>query len=233
MCPGYVYILMNPAMPSVLKIGKTKRSSEERATEISTPTGVPVPWHVAYEVYVADCDLVEQKIHEALKKYRVTTGKECFVVPLKEALILLMGIASEFQTNQAGGDDVGSAQIPSLLQRARKGDVAAQRCLAEEYDRAKDFAQARKWYIEAGKNGDKDVFDRLGELYYHGLGGPRQFAHAHACFWVACWNRKGKGMVHALKDVCERFPSFSKIEAEGYRQVMMSWAKPEKSTDSA
>ena len=235
MCAGYIYILMNPAMPSVLKIGKTTRRCEQRATEISAGTGVPVPWHVAFEIPVGDCDLAEKKIHVALAKYRVETGKECFVVPLKKAVTLLMDIALEFPFMAADADPHNSFsdRTPNLRQRASNGDSTAQKSLAEEYDRQEDFVHARKWYVEAAKNGSKEVFDRLGEMYFHGLGGPRQFAHAHACFCVSFFHRQGKGGApHPLISVTERHPQFSKIEAEGYRHVMMSWAKPEKDMDS-
>ena len=40
---GYVYILSNPAMPGLLKIGYTERDVQERVKELSN-TGIPSPF---------------------------------------------------------------------------------------------------------------------------------------------------------------------------------------------
>jgi hypothetical protein len=41
---GFVYLLSNPSMPGLLKIGYTERDVTERAAEISAATGVPEPY---------------------------------------------------------------------------------------------------------------------------------------------------------------------------------------------
>ena len=61
---GYVYILTNPALPGLLKIGKTTRTPQLRAAELSKPTGVPRPFEVAYALYVLDCHRVEKRAHQ-------------------------------------------------------------------------------------------------------------------------------------------------------------------------
>ena len=86
MANGFIYILINACMPGLVKIGKTERSSERRALELSATTGVPSPFIVAFEAEVGDCDNAEIKIHTRLQKYRVTGDGEFFRLPLKEAL---------------------------------------------------------------------------------------------------------------------------------------------------
>src|SRR3954466_7359261 len=54
--PGFVYILINPSLPGLVKIGKTTRSSESRAMELSAPTGLPTPFIVAFDEEFDDCD---------------------------------------------------------------------------------------------------------------------------------------------------------------------------------
>ncbi len=50
---GWIYILSNPCMPGLLKIGMTTNSPHVRAKELSSSTGVPV------EVYRRWCLLFQ------------------------------------------------------------------------------------------------------------------------------------------------------------------------------
>ena len=38
---GYIYVLINPSMEDVVKIGKTERDPKNRAAELSSVSGVP------------------------------------------------------------------------------------------------------------------------------------------------------------------------------------------------
>jgi hypothetical protein len=46
MSVGYIYILSNPAMQGLLKIGVTSRDVRERVTQLSAATGVPKPFEI-------------------------------------------------------------------------------------------------------------------------------------------------------------------------------------------
>jgi hypothetical protein len=56
---GLVYILVNPHMPNLIKIGRTGRTAEERAAEISRATGVPAEFEVIYDELVSNAAAVE------------------------------------------------------------------------------------------------------------------------------------------------------------------------------
>lgn len=77
MSKGYVYILSNPMMPGLVKIGKTTREVNARAVELYQ-TGVPAPFKVEHQVHTPDCDTLELKIHQVLSKYRVDPSREFF-----------------------------------------------------------------------------------------------------------------------------------------------------------
>lgn len=79
MSKGYVYILSNPSMPGILKVGKTTRDPENRAQELYQ-TGVPTPFRVVFSVYCPDCHGLEQAVHSDLAKFRVSAGREFFIV---------------------------------------------------------------------------------------------------------------------------------------------------------
>ena len=89
MSAGYVYILINSSFIDLIKIGCTTYKSEERAKQISSSTGVPTPFIVAFEMYVDDCKRFEKEIHEELCVYRVNPNREFFRYPLHKTIELM------------------------------------------------------------------------------------------------------------------------------------------------
>ena len=65
---GTVYVLTNPAMPDLVKIGKTTRDVPFRLSNLYT-TGVPLPFEYAEKVQ--DVDQTEKAFHLGFKKDRV------------------------------------------------------------------------------------------------------------------------------------------------------------------
>src|SRR5688572_6679317 len=53
--PGYLYVLINPSLPGLVKIGKTNRDPEQRAAELSAATGVPTPFVLVYDAFFQNC----------------------------------------------------------------------------------------------------------------------------------------------------------------------------------
>lgn len=96
---GYVYILINPAFAGFVKIGKTTKNPEVRAREVSSGTGVPAPYAVAWDVLVDDCDQVERVIHQQLAPARARKDREFFALPLKRAIAVASSIAAPFECN--------------------------------------------------------------------------------------------------------------------------------------
>ena len=96
---GFVYILLNPSFIDTIKIGKTQRTSEERAKEIyqKAKTGIPTKFIVAYENEVSDCDLVESLVHKKLEKYSHNSDREFFNIPLKQAIKTIEGVIADLE----------------------------------------------------------------------------------------------------------------------------------------
>ncbi len=92
---GYVYILSNECMPGLLKIGLTSRSPEERARELSSPTGVPTEYTVEYEVFSPDTKSLESSMHDRLRSNRVNGKREFFKVELNSTIEMLSTLAYE------------------------------------------------------------------------------------------------------------------------------------------
>lgn len=85
---GIVYVLTNPAMPKMVKIGKTGREVEARLNDLYT-TGVPLPFECAYAARVEDMDKVEKAFHNAFGPYRVNPRREFFEIEPEQAIGLL------------------------------------------------------------------------------------------------------------------------------------------------
>jgi len=72
-----VYILINEAMPGIIKIGWTDNSIEQRMKELDK-TGTPLPFTCYYAKRVEDPRFVESKLHEAFDEFRIRENREFF-----------------------------------------------------------------------------------------------------------------------------------------------------------
>lgn len=108
---GYVYILVNPAFPGFLKIGKTMKEPEIRARELSSGSGVPAPYAVAWDAFVNDCGHVERLIHRELAHARSRNDREFFAVPLKNAISVVSTIVGPFSCEPNGSVVEVSASV--------------------------------------------------------------------------------------------------------------------------
>jgi hypothetical protein len=75
---GYVYVLSNPSIPDLWKIGFTTTTPEQRAKEVSDATGVPTPYRVEAAFKSRDPRRDERKIHEQLADFRTSPSREFF-----------------------------------------------------------------------------------------------------------------------------------------------------------
>jgi len=96
MTTGYIYILFNPAYrANQYKIGKTTKTPQARALELSSATGVPQSFEVLYERRVVDCEKAERLVHQRLMRYRASSDREFFAMPLNAAIAVLNDVATE------------------------------------------------------------------------------------------------------------------------------------------
>ncbi|QYG91763.1 GIY-YIG nuclease family protein [Iamia sp. SCSIO 61187] len=95
MSVGSVYVLYNPSMPGLLKIGRTKRTAERRARELRT-TGVPSQFIVLFDVLVDDVDRVESAMHQRFAAARHDPKREFFRLAPREAISALLEESSAF-----------------------------------------------------------------------------------------------------------------------------------------
>ena len=60
-----VYLLTNPAMPGLVKIGRTSQEDAQKRLDALYSTGVPVPFELVFACRVEDSARVEQALHTA------------------------------------------------------------------------------------------------------------------------------------------------------------------------
>jgi hypothetical protein len=82
----YVYILLNPSFPNLLKIGSTTKAPEDRAKVLSKGTGVPQEFEVIWVYTCFKAEKIEREVHKKLRKYRINNQREFFQIDLQTAI---------------------------------------------------------------------------------------------------------------------------------------------------
>lgn len=88
---GIVYLLTNPVMPGLVKIGMTtQKDIDKRMKELYT-TGVPVPFECQFACRVkkSDCSKIEKALHTAFEPQRVNANREFFRIQVVQAKAIL------------------------------------------------------------------------------------------------------------------------------------------------
>lgn len=95
-----VYVLTNPAMPNLVKIGKTElQDVATRLAQLYT-TGVPFPFDLAYACKVPNAGEVERALHRAFAPNRINPKREYFSIEADQAIAILKLLHVEDATNE-------------------------------------------------------------------------------------------------------------------------------------
>lgn len=105
---GWIYLLTNPSMDGMIKIGKTNRDPSDRVKELSSATGVPTPFVLIYKEHFADCDVAEKHVHTLLEinNFRLSSNREFFVAPIDIGIRAII----DAKHSLGGGDPVAVVQ---------------------------------------------------------------------------------------------------------------------------
>ena len=114
--PEMVYILTNPTIPDLVKIGRTS-NLEERLRSLSSHSGVPVPFECFYACEVEHSQDVEKRLHFGLGDHRINPKREFFRINPERVKMLLEGWAIREVT--PGSDIVDSREEQDSLDRER------------------------------------------------------------------------------------------------------------------
>ena len=81
---GWVYVISNPSMPGIVKVGFTMDAPEDRARELSSSSGVPRENELDYAILVDNPRDLEQSVHSCMRNIR--EGKEWFKCTVEHAV---------------------------------------------------------------------------------------------------------------------------------------------------
>ena len=108
--PKIIYVLKNEAMPGLVKIGLTTDSVESRIYNLSSNSGVALPFECHFAAEVPDTfDLgkLEKTLHQLFAEHRINPKREFFKVePEKVVLALSIGGFKEVTPGKADIDPV-------------------------------------------------------------------------------------------------------------------------------
>lgn len=112
-----VYLLTNPAMPGLVKIGRTSQEDAQTRLDQLYTTGVPVPFELVFACQVEDAARVEQALHTAFGPQRVNQRREFFRIEPEQALAILRLLhvedatrAVEAQPSQISEQELGATR---------------------------------------------------------------------------------------------------------------------------
>jgi len=123
-----VYVLTNPAMPGLVKIGKTLKSEVEGRMKQLYGTGVPVPFDCAFACQVKDASEVERALHFAFGDQRINPNREFFQIEAERVIAILRLLKVDEITTQVEESmelDMPKADIQSgqKLKKSRRPNM--------------------------------------------------------------------------------------------------------------
>lgn len=121
--PKLIYVLKNEAMPGLVKIGLTTDSVESRISNLSSSTGVPLPYecHFAAEIpEEVNLDKLEKTLHQLFAEHRINPKREFFKVePEKVVLALSIGNFKEVTPGKADIDPEEAKALEKAKEQRR------------------------------------------------------------------------------------------------------------------
>jgi len=92
---GIVYVITNPAMPGLVKIGRTAYEDAKMRMKELFSTGVPMEFQLAYACKVVETEKVEKALHIAFAPNRVHLKREFFQIDPGQAIAILQLLHTE------------------------------------------------------------------------------------------------------------------------------------------
>ncbi len=146
-----VYVLTNPAMPGIVKIGMTGQAEVQKRMGELYSTGVPLPFDcvIAREIEGIDAGEIESALHTAFDPHRINPSREFFQLEPEQVEVLL-GVMP--------GKDVTP---PSIDQSA---DLPPDEKAASSKFKKRQSRTSEQEFLDVLNENGKTVYERVLEL---------------------------------------------------------------------
>ncbi len=161
--PGFVYVMVNPRAPQLVRVGKTDRPPEDAAREANL--------QLRDAGYFSDCMGAEGFCHDYLETFNTGNDPEMFEVPVEIALKAL-SLAMEKHVGTRANIPVNSSLYDEEPQ-VSEGTTAT--TLYEEglrHRREQNPVEAIRYFKRAARLSEPRAFSVLAEMYESGQGCP-------------------------------------------------------------
>lgn len=120
--PDIVYVVTNPAMPGLVKIGYTSQADAKDRIAQLYGTGVPVPFNIEYAARVDNAGKVEDALHTAFAPYRINPKREFFRIEPEQAIVILRLLQKDDATAEVAqqADTVDPESIAAAEQMRKR-----------------------------------------------------------------------------------------------------------------
>lgn len=187
MAEGYIYVLVNSSMPGLVKVGKTTRDPDQRASELSGATGVATPFVVAFKQFFFDCDAAEEFVHATLERegLRQASNREFFRAQPSDVIRVVLqtpGATEDVSGDPAQDidDDLLSTddQHPDFILAApHPWDDIVNEADSHYYgigDFIRDKSTALELYKDAARLGSLYAYEKIADIYKEGDDGVKK-----------------------------------------------------------
>ncbi len=149
--PNIVYVLTNPVMPGIVKIGMTNASDVQKRMGELYSTGVPLPYDcvIAREIEDKAAGDIESALHTAFGPNRINPSREFFQLEPEQVEVLLRVMPGKDVTPPATDQ---SADVPS-------DDVEASSTFKKKQSKTNE-----EEFLESLNENGKTVYGRVLEL---------------------------------------------------------------------
>ncbi|OQP61245.1 hypothetical protein A3860_05905 [Niastella vici] len=119
---GIVYILTNPAIPNMIKIGMTSQEDVKLRMAQLYNSGVPLPFECVYAAKVSNFEKVEKALHIAFGPDRVNPKREFFAIDPGQAIAIIKLMEIEDVTPKVANEkeEVDEVDREAGVEYARK-----------------------------------------------------------------------------------------------------------------
>lgn len=162
---GAVYVMVNSSILGMAKVGRTTRPVAERLAELSSATGVPTPFVLAYEEAFADCVEAERAVHAELDRlgWRIVPNREFFRGSPGDIIRIIQAHGAAQRAGAPAGRPASA--VASRAATASRLLAEADAHLHGTGTTLQDWAEAARLYQAAASSGSLVALDRLGALY--------------------------------------------------------------------